>query len=171
MADNKIDCTKKPQENFTIEIVRYAEEVPSRISFALDALERLAGVTVHSSVFDTDASEIDAFIKQTVASPPQMLLIIATEAQFEHASKLAYRYNNTFHNSPNVLITALSDERFTHHYNTRQSFDLALNNPDENALSAFVLAIKSREYDGAPVDFSSFKGLAYRANGAVHFNA
>jgi len=171
MDDNKIDCTRTPEQSFQILLASCSANKVQVLHSLKETLSRLKGAEV--IVFEKIAGmeDVSECMKKAVAIQPQMFLVAADERETELAAQLAYQYNNTFHNSPNILITDSDKDNFLRNYTQYRSFDLAFNKLNEQGILHLAETIKARPYDGAPVDFTRFKNLAYRTDGTVHFNS
>ena len=165
--DNKIDCTVSKEHEFHVILLSIdghgvGDNITDVISQRLTQTAR-----IKVSKFDQGSRIQDFYqlLNLFEAVRPQALVIISRFDRPELAQLVAYQYNNTFHNSPNILFGPHEIADPLEVFEGNRSFDLAVTKCDVDALVSLVLAISDRETEDSPIIFDRLRNVLYRQEG------
>jgi hypothetical protein len=172
MSNSKTDCTIQQGNTFKVMLVPCEQHESLNSNEAIKQIETALIASCDVKVLHhrpvLDASDIEPLISYALVEKPQALVMVSIKGELQSAKLLSKLYNNQFHNSPNVLYTALAHNKFVSEFTTCSSFDIGINN-NLPLLIDLINNIKMRKHNDDLVDFSFLKGLAYRSHGPVNF--
>jgi hypothetical protein len=169
---HKIDCTVISQDLFHVALVQMETSTnrdnnyPTEGSIDLVAKklseEPNFKVSIHSI-----SSRIDQFSKtlNTLEQlKPQAVVLLTDLENIEELHQFAYQYNNTFHNSPNILFVQNQGVFTAEMYQNFPSFDLALKDSNVALIVDICRALHQREFATSPIDFQKLGNVLWRKN-------
>ncbi len=170
--EHKIDCTISKQEIFHVALVQMeilsgkVNNYPTEISIELVA-QKLREEPNFEISRHTVSSGIEQFSKTLkILEPlkPQALVVLTDLDNLEVLHQFAYQYNNTFHNSPNILFVQNQGVFTAEMYQNFPSFDLALKDSNVALIVDICIALHEREFATSPIDFQKLGNVLWRKN-------
>jgi hypothetical protein len=164
--DGKINCTKLPHEAFLIRAIYFDTAAYTDCSLFKEKSQSLT-INLTNTQLDFiemkqdsfSPSELNEFLK---TYPAQVNLLLYNESNLKSLADFTHKYNNTFHNSPNILICSHTESEATALVKRYPSFDVCIYNNDYKVLADLLVAIRNRTYDDQPIDLSVFKNITYK---------
>ena len=164
MSDEKINCTRLPDESFSIRASYFCSkdsEVISRFVAAANSIaESLENVLLECKPFEGEDIMIEKEIAEMKQNPVQINLLLFNTERAENLGAFTYTCNNTFHNMPNILIANCNQQEAEEWVKKHPCFDLFVYNEDYDTLLALIRAIRERTYDDQPIPLNIYNNLA-----------
>ena len=165
-SDNKINCTRLPNEQFTIRVAYFQNSPPEEIASLKKAVEDISGrlpdVRIQYAEWTTDKPSVANEIAELSADPVQINLLLFDADKTNWLGEYTYACNNHFHNMPNLLVGAIDKENAAALVKKFPSFDLFISNTDYDSLNKLIAAIRGRTYDDQPIPLDVYPNLSLK---------
>ena len=170
--EHKIDCTISNQDIFHISLVQLEgssgteNNRPAEISieFVAQKLSEEPGFKISLHSISPRIKQFSKTLKTLEPLKPQALVLLTDLDNLEVFHQFAYQYNNTFHNSPNILFVQNQRVFTAEMYQNFPSFDLALKDSNVALIVDICRALHEREFATSPIDFQKLGNVLWRKN-------
>lgn len=164
--DRKINCTKLPHEAFLIRAFYFDTAAYTDCSLFKEKSQSAASLLFNTKVefieLKQDSFSPSGLNESLKTYPAQANLLLHNEGNLKSLADFTHKYNNTFHNSPNILICSHTESEAAALVKKHPSFDLCIYNYDYATLLDLIVAIRNRTYDDQPIDLSGFHNLTHK---------